>query len=62
MAVQQLMILCPKTGKSLPTGIAMDPATFASSGMEDNRSSCPHCGEFHVWSKENTFWKSESPN
>jgi hypothetical protein len=62
MAVQQLMILCPKTGRAIPTGIAMDPASFASCGMQDNASSCPHCGQSHPWSKEHVFWKGESPN
>lgn len=45
----ELMITCPKTGKYVRTGIAMDPSTFASTFFENNQVSCPHCGEMHVW-------------
>jgi len=56
------MIRCPRTGRAIPTGIAIDPASFASSGMVNNSTLCPACGEAHLWSKENTFWASESHN
>ncbi len=62
MSIQKLMIRCPKTGLAIPTGIAMDPASFASSGMENNSTSCPACGGVHTWSKENTFWDTASLN
>ena len=62
MSVQPLMIRCPKTGVAIPTGIAMDPQSFATSGMSNNSSRCPACGETHVWSKENTFWGDASLN
>ena len=62
MRTPQLMIRCPKTGRVIPTGIAIDPASFVTSGMENNSTRCPACGEAHLWSKENTFWESESHN
>ena len=62
MAVQRLMIRCPKTGKAVPTGIAMDPASYVSAGLENNVTRCPHCGERHRWSKEQVFWETESAN
>jgi hypothetical protein len=62
MAVQRLMIRCPKTGKAVPTGIAMDPASYVSVSLENNVTRCPHCGEGHRWSKEQVFWETESAN
>jgi endogenous inhibitor of DNA gyrase (YacG/DUF329 family) len=62
MATQRLMIRCPKTGHAVPTGVAIDPASYVSASMEDNWTKCPYCGEKHRWSKEITFWESESPN
>jgi hypothetical protein len=62
MAVQRLMIRCPKTGKAVPTGIAMDPASYVSADLESNVTRCPYCGEGHRWSKEQVFWETESAN
>jgi hypothetical protein len=56
------MLRCPKTGKAFPTGIAADPASYVSLGLENNRTRCPHCGEPHVWSKEIVLFESESHN
>jgi HNH endonuclease len=52
---QQVMIKCPKTKRSIFTGIVMPEATFRSSIFENNSVSCPHCGRQHVWSKEDAF-------
>ena len=59
---QKLMVRCPKTGVAIPTGIVMAPETYASSGMQNNSTLCPACGQRHEWSKENTFWGAESLN
>lgn len=53
-----VMIKCPKTGKPLPTGIAMDKKSFESSSMSNNSVGCPHCGESHVWNKRDA-WVAE---
>ncbi len=50
-----VMITCPTTKKPLPTGIAMDKASFNSSTLTNNSVSCPHCGKMHVWSKKDAF-------
>ena len=62
MPAQMLMIRCPKTGKSFPSGISMDLESFKHARLENNRSTCPFCGESHQWSKENLFWEGESHN
>ena len=46
-----IMVKCPKTGKDIATGIAMDKKAFESSEMSNNNIACPHCGETHVWNK-----------
>lgn len=52
----QLLINCPKTGKPLGTGIAMDAESLATSVLENNTCGpCPHCGEDHVWSKPDAW-------
>lgn len=50
-----VMIKCPKTGKDVPTGIAMDRTSFESSDMSDNKLRCPHCGETHAWNKKDAW-------
>jgi endogenous inhibitor of DNA gyrase (YacG/DUF329 family) len=50
-----VMIVCPTTKKPVPTGIAMDKASFNSSTLTNNSVSCPHCGKMHVWSKRDAF-------
>lgn len=62
MGTAPLMIRCPKTGVAIPTGVVMSPEVFEASGMWNNSSRCPACGEMHQWSKENTFFGDESLN
>ncbi|MGH6890181.1 MAG: hypothetical protein ACREHF_13470 [Rhizomicrobium sp.] len=50
-----VMIKCPKTGKEVPTGIAMDKKSFESSEMANNKLHCPHCKEMHVWNKADAW-------
>ncbi len=50
-----IKIKCPKTGKDVPTGIAMDLQSFGSSTFTNNGVRCPHCGEMHIWSKADAF-------
>ncbi len=56
-----LMIHCPKTGKPLSTGINMDAASFASSTLTDNTTTCPHCGQPHTWNKADVLPIGEGP-
>ncbi len=57
-----LMIVCPRTGKYVPTGIAMDLVSFQNSSFSGNSIQCPHCGEHHVWgSEEVRFIEEQAP-
>ena len=40
-----LIFVCPVTGKEVPTGLEMDPATLLSLRSEEVR--CSQCGECH---------------
>lgn len=56
----QVLIKCPKTGKPLPTGFAMDQVSFDSSTLTNNTvGPCPHCGENHTWSKSDAWLVDE---
>jgi hypothetical protein len=46
-----VVIKCPSTGKEVPTGFAMDKASFASSSMSGNSFTCPACRKQHTWNK-----------
>ena len=50
-----LMIKCPKTGKEVPTGVAMDQMSFRTAKLSNNSVGCPHCGGSHVWGKKDVI-------
>ena len=51
-----VMILCPETGRAVPTGIGMSFDSFRSVTMRDNvLGSCPACGRDHTWQGEDAF-------
>jgi hypothetical protein len=43
----ELSAICPKTGKSISTGVHTDFATLASVWRSNIAVKCPHCGETH---------------
>lgn len=45
-------IVCPTTGRRVPTGIVMDRAEFERAVFEANVLRCPACGRIHTWSKQ----------
>jgi hypothetical protein len=51
----QLAFSCPKTGRSITSGIEMDANTRRSTWNELIRLSCPHCGEQHEMSVSLAF-------
>lgn len=53
------MIVCPKTGKYVFTGIAMDRVSFEGVQMSGNSVTCPECGQVHVWDKKDVHWIEE---
>jgi hypothetical protein len=44
-------IVCPNTGKVVPTGVLMSEAEFAVALLGSNDLRCPACGRIHSWSK-----------
>jgi len=48
-----VMIVCPKTGELIPTGIAVNSrSSFENSQFKKNSVKCPKCGKNHIWSKK----------
>jgi hypothetical protein len=44
-----LLIKCPQTGKAVPTGIEVDPKSFANLPDVLSYLKCPECGLDHAW-------------
>jgi hypothetical protein len=51
----RLMITCPNTGEPVFTGIDLPESVLESAELRDNGVGCPHCGQTHVWSKEDAY-------
>jgi hypothetical protein len=52
--VPSLMIVCPRTGQAISTGIETDDYTLRQIDDVPSRTLCPHCGLVHTW------WKREA--
>ena len=46
-----ISIMCPTTGKTVGTGMTMEPESFYRSILTGNSVKCPHCGVTHIWAK-----------
>jgi hypothetical protein len=55
--VFQVMVVCPNTGKEIPTGIVALKIMFETQDYINMKVTCPECGEVHTWSKKDTFLK-----
>ncbi len=44
-----IMIRCPKTGRAIPTGTSVEPATFCSTPVFFSRTYCRLCRATHEW-------------
>jgi endogenous inhibitor of DNA gyrase (YacG/DUF329 family) len=47
-----ISIKCPATGEPVSTGMTLEAASFYRSVLTGNSVKCPHCGETHIWSKD----------
>lgn len=56
----RLMIDCPVTGKPVFTGIDMPAQALENATMIDNKVTCPHCRDTHVWQKEEAYLEKET--
>lgn len=57
----RVMIQCPRTGRAVFTGIAMNAASFESSTLLRNTLRCPACGEDHTWDKKDAHLEGQEP-
>ena len=55
MKLRPLLIRCPNTNRLIDTGVATDPRTYETGTFSNNTTGCPHCGQPHTWSKENSL-------
>ncbi len=55
-----LMIKCPDTGKSIPTGLEADLSSFGRSPVFFGRTFCPFCHANHEWFAKDA-WVREAP-
>jgi hypothetical protein len=54
-----LLIWCPASGRAFSTGIETDARSFASLPNNPGRAKCPHCGEVHVWWKDDAWLRAD---
>ena len=59
MQLRQLLIKCPTTHRLIFTGVATDQSGYDAGSFTNNSTVCPHCGQTHVWSKENTLLEGD---
>ena len=55
-----VMIECPRTGFSIPTGVRADAATFARTPVFISRTYCTLCAGEHEWFAKDA-WVDETP-
>jgi hypothetical protein len=54
-----VMIKCPDTGRSIPTGIVADPESFSATPVFFAKVYCPLCRTEHEWFAKEA-WVCES--
>jgi hypothetical protein len=60
--LNRIMIKCPKTGKLVYTGFAMDAQTFDALPIEDQDPiQCPACNQMHRWKKRDAIFERTTP-
>jgi hypothetical protein len=58
----QLMITCPRKQRPIPTNRSLTAEGFAAADLGANRTGpCPHCGEAHVWTKDDAYFAGSAP-
>ena len=50
--METIYMLCPTTRQLVNTGIQMTAEAFQTWTYTGAGMPCPHCGETHVWSKQ----------
>lgn len=55
----RIMITCPTTKQPVNTGIYMDRTTYERSTPRNNKLTCPHCHQIHLWDKEDSYLQGD---
>jgi hypothetical protein len=57
----ELVITCPKTGKTVSTRFTMSKQIFEepSNTIENSIVQCSACGQMHTWSKKDARWQEK---
>jgi len=50
--IKRILVRCPSTAKLTPTGQTIREELWAAAKIKNNRFSCSHCGQVHVWTKK----------
>ena len=50
-----LMIVCPRTRRSIPTNVGERAASAMKPGEAREVGPCPYCGGQHTWTARDTF-------
>ena len=53
--LHDVMITCPVTQLTLPTGVQLSEDVFATALFMNVKAICPHCEGEHRWNKEDAF-------
>jgi hypothetical protein len=56
-----VMIKCPNTGRAVSTQIETEPCVFEKLPSVLSRTTCPVCGEVHVWTRKQAWLAEEFP-
>lgn len=59
--VRRIMIMCPTTGRPVPTGMASEESSFKTLTLRANSFGCPLCEQMHEWDKEQSFLERGRP-
>ncbi|MGH9805837.1 MAG: hypothetical protein ACRD9W_01010 [Terriglobia bacterium] len=57
--MSSVMIKCRNTGRSVSTGIEIEPSVFRGLPKTSGRMRCPACGQEHVWSVSSAWLANE---
>jgi hypothetical protein len=57
----QILIRCPKYGKSVPTGLMTEKIKFESLSGIQFALLCPACGRIHRWKRPNAWVEGDPP-
>jgi len=51
----RVMVRCHESGEGVPTGVRVDPASFARNTRGEHTFKCPHCLHEHTWSMDDAW-------